>query len=182
MSPLNYKKAGKQMGRVFYSFEEYDAALDQALAEAMNSPEGRVQRNAKEEITKMAETFVYDLYPVPFYLSRRGDNGGMLDPKNYNSRNSTAAHRMGGTNVSVSGNTGTGKGFTIYIAADVPWQQKFGGSAANNPDTLVDAIEKHGIYHHQPFYKSYMELAETNYGTEHRLGKDVVAELEARGL
>ena len=170
------------MGRVFYSFEEYDAALDQALAEAMNSPEGRVQTNAREEITKMAETFVYDLYPVPFYLSRRNGEGGILDPKSYTSRNSTAAHRVGGTNISVSGNTGTGKGFTIYISSEAQWQQKFGGSAANNPNTLTDALEKNGIYHHEPFYKSYMELAETNYGTDQRLGRDVVAELEARGL
>ena len=170
------------MGRTFYSFEEYDKALDIAIADAMNSPDSRVQKNLKEEIVNMAETFVYNLYPVPYYLSRDGDQGGILDPKNYPSRNSTVAHRLGSTNTSVSGNTGTGKGFTIYVSADVPWQQKFGGDPSNNPDTLVDALYKNGIYHHKPFHKPYMELAETNYGTEHRFGKDLVNELESNGF
>ena len=170
------------MGRTFYSFEEYDKALDIAIAEAMNSPESRVQKNLKEEIVNMAETFVYNLYPMPFYYSRRNGDGGILDPKSYNSRNSTVAHRLGTTNISVSGNTGTGKGFTIYVSADAEWQQKFGGNPKDNPDTLVDALYKNGIYHHAPFHKPYMELAETNYGTEHRFGKDLVQELESNGF
>jgi len=159
------------MGRTFYSFEEFDVALDKAISDAMNSDNSRVQKNAKEELVNMAETFVYNLYPNPFYLSRRNGQGGILDEKSYTSKSSFATAAI----------PSTAKGFTTHIYAEAQWQQKFGGSASNNPDTLVEALEKNGIYNHEPVV-SFMERAEANYGSEHRFGKDLVLELEDNGF
>lgn len=171
------------MGRVFNSFEEYDVALDNAIAQAMNSDSSRVQINVKEEIVKMAETFVYNLYPNPFYLSRRDGNGGILDTKSYGSKDSRYAHRSRVLDTVMPGNVmGSGKGFTAYITADAEWQQKFGADRKPKTGTLVEVLETNGLYHHKPFHKPYMELAENNYGTDFRFGKDLVAELEENGF
>lgn len=158
------------MGKVFFSFEEYDEYLDKAIENAMQDTNGRIQKNAKKEIVDTAENFVYRTYP-PKFLSRRYGAGGILDPDSYRSErySDTAIIRKNAS-----------KGFTLHIYADAQWQQLFGGSPEANPDTLTEAIEKNGLYGADP--RPYMEHAETNYGYSGDFERDLVIELEDVGL
>ena len=158
------------MGRTFFSFEEYDTALDKAIEYAMQNPEGKIQTNVKKEITNCAEDFVYRTYS-PKFLSRRYGAGGILDPDSYRSSRYS-------DNAIITKNAS--KGFTLHIYAEAQWQQLFGGSPESNPDTLTEAIEKHGLYGAQP--RPYMEHAETNYGYGEGFERDLVSELEDAGL
>ena len=170
------------MGRVFYTFEAYEQALDIEIAGAMNDPASRVQVNLRSVIIENAEERVYNTYPNPkIEWSRRyGHGGSILNPDSYKSRSSLSARR-GSRNVdiSVTGAAPSGKGFTIYVRGEGEWQQRFGGSASDNPDTLVDAIEDHGIYHAPP--RKYMVAAGEEYGEKH-FAKDLVLELEENGF
>ena len=158
------------MGRVFYSFEEYNNALDKAIGNAMQSPDGKIQKNVKKEITDCAENFVYRTYP-PAFLSRRYGAGGILDPDSYRSS------RYADTAIITKN---ASKGFTLHIYAEAQWQQLFGGSPEGNPDTLTEAIENNGLYGARP--RKYMEYAEANYGYGGQFEKDLVAELEDAGF
>ena len=162
------------MGRTFYSFEEYDKALDKAISDAMQSPNGKIQTNAKQALVKSAEENVYS-YPTQFYHPEHGDgrrrgNGGILDPKTYSSRRHSETAVI---------QKNVGKGFTLYLVADAPWQQLFGGSPSDNPDTLGDAIEKNGIYGAPA--RPWMEEGGNEYAQK-QFGKDLVEELEGAGL
>ena len=157
-------------GRRFYSFEDYDKALDKAIGKAMQNPEGKIQKNAKQEITDCAENFVYRTYSPKFW-SRRYGEGGILDVESYRSSQYS-------DNAIITKNAS--KGFTLHIYADAQWQQLFGGSPEGNPDTLTEAIEKNGLYGAQP--RPYMEHAETNYGYGGQFEKDLVEELESDGF
>ena len=170
------------MGRVFYSFEAYEKALDLEIAAAMNDPASRVQVNAKSVIIKNAEERVYNSYPNPgIEWSRRyGAGGSILNPESYNPRSSLSARQWTKQiNISVTGATPSGKGFTTYIRGEGEWQQRFGGRASDNPNTLVDAIEDNGIYHAPP--RKYMAAAEDEYGSKY-FAKDLVLELEENGF
>ena len=170
------------MGRVFNSFEEYDKALDNAVAEAMNGENSRVQVNARAVAIKNAEERVYNTYPEPgMPWSRRYNHNGILDPSTYKSRSSFEASRIRrDINNSQSGVVGKGgKGFMTYIRGEAEWQQRFGGEASHNRDFLVWAIEENGLYHAPP--RPYMEHAEAEYGEKY-FAKDLVLELEENGF
>lgn len=158
------------MGRTFYSFEEYDKELDKAIGRSMQNPHGKIQKNAKQEITDCAEAFVYRTYQ-PEFLSRRYGAGGILDPASYRSSEYSDTAII---------TKNASKGFTLHIYADAEWQQIFGGDPHGNPDTLTEAIERNGLYGAPP--RPYMEHAETNYGYGGGFEKDLVSELEYNGF
>lgn len=157
------------VGRRFFSFEDYDNALDKAIERAMQNSDSRVQINAKKTITETAEKRVYNTY-TPRFMSRRHGDGGILDPASYRSERYS-------DNAIITKNAG--KGFTLHIYADAEWQQLFGGNPSDNIDSLTTAIEENGIYHapRRPF----MSAAEEEYGSK-RFGKDLVDELESDGF
>lgn len=163
------------MGRVFFSFEDYDKTLDMEIEEAMQNPDGRIQRNAKDQLVSSAYENVYAKHDTKFEHPVHGDGrrwgvGGILDPETYRSaRHSDTAI--------ITKNAG--KGFTLHLYADAPWQQLFGGSPDANPDTLGEAIEKHGLYSAPP--RPWMEKGGDEYAKE-QFGKDLVKELEDAGL
>lgn len=168
------------VGRRFFSFEDYDKALDKAIAQAMNGENSRVQVNARAVIVKNAEERVYNTYPNPgIEWSRRYNHNGILDPSTYRSQSSTYAHHSRTLDATLLGNYGSGKGFTTYISAETEWQQRFGGSSKDNPNSLVYAIEENGLYHAPP--RPYMDHAESEYAEKY-FEKDLVLELEDNGF
>jgi hypothetical protein len=169
------------MGRAFYSFEAYDAALDAEIAAALNDESSRIQVNVRSTIIQNAEENVYNTYPNPkIEWSRRYNHNGILDPNSYTSRSSFRARRYDKDyNYSVSGASSKAKGFMTYIRGTAEWQQRFGGDASLNPNTLIYAIEKNGLYGAPP--RPYMDEAETEYGEKY-FEKDLVLELEENGF
>ena len=167
------------MGRIFFSFENYEAKLNERLARAMQNPESRIQVNARAIAIKNAEERVYNVYPNPgMEWSRRYNHNGLLDPSTYKSKSSTEAHHNRAWDVTLEGNAmGAGKGFTTYISAEDEWQQRFGGQRPHT--SLAEVIENSNIYHAPP--RRWMRHAEQEYGSKH-FEKDLVLELESDGF
>lgn len=167
------------MGRVFFSFEAYEKALDLEIGAAMNDPASRVQVNAKSVITEKAEELVYNTYPNPgMPWSRRYNHNGILDPSTYNNQSSYGAAHYKAIDRTISMPASSNvKGFTTYISADTEWQQRFGGEIPHIP--LAEAIENVGLYNAPP--RPYMQTAETEYGEKH-FANDLVQELEEAGF
>lgn len=176
LSPLILKSSEKTgiMGRVFFSFDDYDKVLDMEIEEAMQNPDGRIQKNAKDKLVASAYTNVYKhdtKFDHPVYGDgRRWGDGGILDPETYRSE------RHSDTAIITKN---AGKGFTLHIYADAPWRQLFGGNPSDNPDDLSDAIEKNGLYSAPK--SEWMEKGGDEYAKE-QFGKDLVKELEDAGL
>lgn len=162
------------MGRIFFSFEEYEKALDTGIEKALQNPDGLIQTNAKAHLKSSAFKNVYS-YPTDFEHPVHGDGrrwgeGGILDASTYRTSRYS-------DNAVITKNVG--KGFTLHIYADAEWQQLFGPDRAPKTGTLAEVIEKNGMYGAPA--RPWMEEGGNEYA-KNMFGSDLVKELEKAGL
>ncbi len=162
------------MGRIFFSFEEYENALDKGIEKALQNPDGTIQTNAKAHLKSSAFENVYS-YPTDFHHPEHGDgrrygDGGILDADSYRTS------RYSDTAVITKN---AGKGFTLHIYAEAEWQQLFGPDRFPKTGSLAEVIEKNGLYGAPP--RPWMEEGGDKYA-KGMFGSDLVNELEKTGL
>ena len=150
------------MGRKFKSVNEYKVALDEAVKQALQDPDGPVQKGAKKAIQNSIQENVYDAYPMPLFMSRRGKGsslgGGIMNEDNM---------------ISYS----TGKGFTVTIQDQATWQQLKGGAFPST--NLAEELENNAFYGAPP--RPFMSKAEDRYG-ESEFGENLLSELIGKGF
>ena len=162
------------MGRIFFSFEEYEKALDTGIEKALQNPDGLIQTNAKAHLKSSAFKNVYS-YPTDFEHpvhkdGRRWGDGGILDASTYRTSRYS-------DNAVITKNVG--KGFTLHIYADAEWRQLFGPDRVPKTGTLAEVIEKNGMYGAPA--RPWMEEGGNEYA-KNMFGSDLVKELEKAGL